>query len=606
MAQFSGAVKLADLNDYLGPSQSCVKPLMKVKGGEGEGHSTHQQGGGGVGASVRIQLEGDERQLSRPPRRAITPSNPTPRPPSAVSSSSPSISSSPAGGGAPAQFPQLRVDPAKKTATVSLNDCLACSGCVTSAETVLIQQQSLAQLQQLLATLREPQSVATSSANTPPSTLTPPPSVIVLSLSPQSRASLAHHFSLSPLDVSRKLTTFLRSVGVAEVFDAASTLDFSLLEAQREFVQHYQATRTASNNPSSHSPTSNCPPSALPLPLLTSECPGWVCYAEKTQGAYLLPHMSKIKSPQQVMGVLIKGWWASTHRLSPSQVFHVSVQPCPDKKLEAARPEFAAVTASADHSEGSGEELTDQRGVRDVDLVLSTTELLQLIDETLGPSSTSFAALASSPLSTAFNSPLRTSDSASSGGYADHVFRHAAVELFGVEFPPGPLPWVQSQRSTDSKELSLWVGGRRVLHFALLYGFRHLQGLVKAMKGGKAEWDYVEVMACPGSCVNGGGQIKAASKELRQQKELVRQVGELYRGPQEGTGKGEEEETKEGDREGKGEGDGMREVGDSDLVREVYGGWVKDEVGSEAARRRFHTTFKAIEPTEVNPLTIGW
>ena len=220
----------------------------------------------------------------------------------------------------------------------------------------------------------------------------------------------------------------------------------------------------------------------------------------------------------------------------------------------------------------------------------------------MGAAPSAFTSLQSSSLSLSFNPPLRTSDSASSGGYADHIFRHAAQSLYGVTYPPGPLPWVQ-QRSSDSKELSLWVDGRRVLHFALLYGFRHLQALVKAMKARKAEWDYVEVMACPGGCVNGGGQVKEESKELRKQKELVRKVGELYRGPQGKGEDGEEEEVKEGGGEEK---VGVREVGDSDLVREVYGQWLKDGVGGEEARRRLHTSFKAIETTEVNPLTIGW
>ena len=540
MAQFSNAVKLADLNDYLGPSQSCVKPMMKERDEEKGGPS--YKANPNQGHTVRIELEVD---AAAPPRsRAAVP----------VAGSK--------------GFGQIRVDKEKKTATVSLNDCLACSGCVTSAETVLIQQQSLEQLRAVLAAVRS-QSVRSQSTSPP----APPPSLVVMSLSPQSRASLAHHFSLSPLDTARKLTTFLRSLGVAELFDAASALDFSLLEAQREFVQHYRSTRdTPPRPPSSTSPS----PSPLPLPLLTSECPGWVCYAEKTQGAYILPHMSRVKSPQQVLGTLLKRWWSPQRDARPSDVFHVSVQPCFDKKLEGSRDEF----------------FDPHYAARDVDLVLSTGELLQLIEEDTLPPSPSFVSLEPSPLSSSFNLPLRTSDSAASGGYADHVFRYAASELYGVTYPPGPLPWVQ-QRSTDSRELSLSVDGRRVLHFALMYGFRHLQSLVKAIKQGTATWDYVEVMACPGGCVNGGGQVKEQSKELRKQKELVRRVGDLYRGPQDGST----------DTESDG---GVRAVGDSELVREVYGSWLKSGVGGEEALMQLHTTFKAIEPTEVNPLTIKW
>ena len=266
MAQFSGAVKLADLNDYLGPSQHCVKPLMKDKEDDkAAGAAKTNQG-----PTVRIEMEVDVRAPARG-SPAVLASSSTP---------SLSISSSPS---APAgsHFAQMRVDKEKKTATVSLNDCLACSGCVTSAEAVLIQQQSLAQFQQVLAELREPHSSPSASAQ-------PAPSHIVVSLSPQSRASLAQHFSLSPLEVAAKLTTLLHSLGVKELMDASCTLDFSLMEAQREFVHHYRATRQPSSSISPPPPASSSP-SAFPLPLLASECPGWVCYAEKTQGAYILP-----------------------------------------------------------------------------------------------------------------------------------------------------------------------------------------------------------------------------------------------------------------------------------------------------------------------------
>ena len=303
MSGFSGAVKLADLNDYLGPSQSCVKPMMKAKDDEKAGPSPTRPNPN-QGPTVRIEMEVDIRS---PPR-------------SSSSSSSSTLLPVVGRGG---HFAQMKEDREKKTATVSLNDCLACSGCVTSAETVLIQQQSLDQLKQVLQLMRD----------TPPSPPSPPaPRMVVMSLSPQSRASLAHHYSLSPLDTARKLTTFLHSVGISDLFDASSTLDFSLLEAQREFVAHYHATRRTSST----TPLPSSSSSPLPLPLLTSECPGWVCYAEKTQGAYILPHMSTVKSPQQVMGTLLKHWWSSQHSLRPVDVYHVSVQPCFDKKLVRA------------------------------------------------------------------------------------------------------------------------------------------------------------------------------------------------------------------------------------------------------------------------------
>lgn len=304
MEQFSGAVKLADLNDYLGPSQQCVKPMMKDK--DEEKKAGGSKANPNQGQTVRIEMEVDLRAPARGSAAAIT--------------SAPSAS-----GG---HFAQMRVDKEKKTATVSLNDCLACSGCVTSAETVLIQQQSLDQFRSVLTALREPPAAFSASEAAQPRA-----THVVVSLSPQSRASLAHHFSLSPLEVAAKLTTVLRSLGVKEVVDASAVLDVSLMEGQREFLHHYRTTRQPTS-PSSSSPSASpSSPSPFPLPLLASECPGWVCYAEKTQGAYILPHMSKVKSPQQVMGTLLKQWWSGQQGIVPAAIYHCSVQPCFDKKL---------------------------------------------------------------------------------------------------------------------------------------------------------------------------------------------------------------------------------------------------------------------------------
>jgi len=110
--------------------------------------------------------------------------------------------------------------------------------------------------------------------------------VIVVSVSPQSRASLAARYSLSPLQVARRVTAFLKALGVHYVFDTSFSRDLALLESQNEFVERYRVGGA--------------------LPMLASACPGWICYAEKTHGAYILPFISTAKSPQQVMGTLVK------------------------------------------------------------------------------------------------------------------------------------------------------------------------------------------------------------------------------------------------------------------------------------------------------------
>lgn len=115
---------------------------------------------------------------------------------------------------------------------------------------------------------------------------------VVVTVAPQSRASFAAKYGLTPLQVARRITSFLKGLGVDYVFDAAFGGDLALLEAQAEFVRRF---RTDPDH----------------LPMLASACPGWVCYAEKTQGAYILPYISTTKSPQQIMGTLVKHRFAA-------------------------------------------------------------------------------------------------------------------------------------------------------------------------------------------------------------------------------------------------------------------------------------------------------
>jgi iron only hydrogenase large subunit-like protein len=165
--------------------------------------------------------------------------------------------------------PKQQLEPVK----ISLKDCLACSGCITSAETVMLEKQSLDEFLSALSKGKD----------------------VVVSVSPQSRASLAVHYDISPLQVFKKLTTFLKSLGVKAVFDTSCSRDLVLIESCNEFVSRYkQANSDDGEN------------SQSPLPVLSSACPGWICYAEKQLGSYVLPYVSSVKSPQQAIGAAIK------------------------------------------------------------------------------------------------------------------------------------------------------------------------------------------------------------------------------------------------------------------------------------------------------------
>nr|XP_035122268.1 cytosolic iron-sulfur assembly component 3 [Callithrix jacchus] len=467
---FSGALQLTDLNDFIGPSQECIKPV-----------NVDKRLGSGV-AKIRIEDDGSYFQVNQDGRTR-------------------------------------RLEKAK----VSLNDCLACSGCVTSAETVLITQQSHEELKKVLDSNR----VAAPGQQR----------LVVVSVSPQSRASLAARFQLNPTDTARKLTSFFKKIGVHFVFDTAFSRNFSLLESQREFVRRFRGQA---------------------LPVLASACPGWICYAEKTHGSFILPHISTARSPQQVMGSLVKDFFAQQQHVTPDKVYHVTVMPCYDKKLEASRPDF----------------FNQAHQTRDVDCVLTTGEVLTLLEEE-GVSLPDLEPVPLDSLCSGASADEPTSHrGGGSGGYLEHVFRHAAQELFGIqvaEVTYKPL------RNKDFQEVTLEKEGQVLLHFAMAYGFRNIQNLVQRLKRGRCPYHYVEVMACPSGCLNGGGQLQAPDRPSR---ELLQHVERLY-----GLVQTEAPE-------------------DAPGVQELYTHWLQG-TDSEHAGRLLHTQYHAVEKASTG-LGIRW
>ncbi|NWW76455.1 NARFL factor, partial [Climacteris rufus] len=420
-ARFSGVLQLTDLDDFIAPSQECVKPV-KVDRKPGK-------------AAAKIQIEAD---------------------------------------GSYFQINQDGEAQKLEKAKITLNDCLACSGCITSAESVLISQQSHEELCKVLALNK---AAAASEQK-----------LVVVSVSPQSRASLAAKCHLGVVDTAKKLTTFLKSVHY--VFDTTFSRNFSLLESQREFVRRFQ--QQAEDKKA--------------LPMLASACPGWICYAEKTHGSFIIPYISTTKSPQQVMGSLVKGYFAEQQHLPPDRIYHVTVMPCYDKKLEASRADF----------------FNQEYQSRDVDCVITTGEVLKLLEQ----EGVSLPDVDPSPLDSmlgrAAAEELSRHPGGGSGGYLEHIYRHAAKELFGIQVDTinyKPL------KNKDFQEVTLERDGVVLLHFALAYGFRNIQNLVQKLKRGKCPYHFVEVMACPSGCLNGGGQLKLQGESSKEQ---LQQVERLY------------------------------------------------------------------------------
>ncbi|XP_049716389.1 nuclear prelamin A recognition factor [Elephas maximus indicus] len=359
-------------------------------------------------------------------------------------------------------------------AKILLSDCLACDSCMTAEEGVRVSQQNAKDFFRVL--------------NLNKKCDTSEHRVLAVSVCPQSLPYFAAKFNLSVTDASRRLCGFLKSLGVRYVFDTTIAADFSILESQKEFVRRYLG----------HSEDKQA------LPMLTSACPGWVRYAERVLGSPITPNLCTAKSPQQIMGLLVKDYFARQQNLSPDGIFHVIVGPCYDKKLEALRED---VQAASHTSQG-------------VDCVLTSGELLQIMEQ-------SELSVKEAAVDTLFGDlkeeEVRRHDGASSDGYLAHVFRHAAKELFGEDVEKVTC---RALRNKDFQEVTLEKEGEVVLRFAAVYGFRNIQNMILKLKKGKFPYHFVEVLACPGGCLHGRGQAQAEDGHV--DKALLRQMEGIY------------------------------------------------------------------------------
>lgn len=155
--------------------------------------------------------------------------------------------------------------------------------------------------------------------------------------------SLAERYNFTAEEALLKLSGYFKSLGADIVLDMTIAEDFSLIESAKEFVERYKSTDKRKKKK---------------IPMLASSCPGWICYAEKTHGHFILPYISTTKSPQQIMGSLVKNHLPRLKNITAEQIYHITLMPCYDKKLEAYRQDF-----------------TDESGnVKDVDCVITASE----------------------------------------------------------------------------------------------------------------------------------------------------------------------------------------------------------------------------------------
>ncbi|XP_053426995.1 nuclear prelamin A recognition factor isoform X2 [Nycticebus coucang] len=286
------------------------------------------------------------------------------------------------------------------------------------------------------------------------------------------------------------------------------------------------------------------------------KCLGWVRYAERVLGRPVTPHLCTAKSPQQVMGSLVKDYFARQQNLSPEKIFHVIVAPCYDRKLEALQEGFSSTSRSS----------------LGADCVLTSGEIAQIMEQ-------SDLCVQDATVDTLFGDSkeemVTRHDGASSDGHLVHVFRYAAKELFNEDVEEVTY---RALRNKDFQEVTLEKDGEILLRFAAAYGFRNIQNMILKLKKGTFPYHFVEVLACPGGCLNGRGQ--AQTQDGHVDKVLLRQMEGIYSDIP------------------------VRPPETSAHVQELYQQWL-DGVDSPKAQETLHTTFQSPEHC-AHSLNIRW
>jgi len=210
------------------------------------------------------------------------------------------------------------------------------------------------------------------------------------------------------------------------------------------------------------------------------------------------------------MGAIVKYYFPQTLDIQPQDIYHATVMPCYDKKLEALRSDF----------------FDKELNIREVDCVLVTSDLLTLFKE----KSIDFINIEPSPIDNLYTNIDEDGElfgvSGVCGGYSDFIFQYAAKEIFNIE--KVELKY-KTLRNKDIREIDLEVDGKKVLSFCTAYGFKNIRNMVQQIKLNKCKYDLIEVMACPGGCTYGAGQIQTENQQVE---EIYKSIKEVYPGTQ--------------------------------------------------------------------------
>ena len=360
--------------------------------------------------------------------------------------------------------------------------------------------------------------------------LADPSKHVVVQTAPSIRATLGECFDM-PIgtNVEGKMVAALRRLGFEKVFDTNTAADFTIVEEATELLERV-------NNGGK-------------LPMITSCSPGWVKFCELYYPDYIA-HLSSCKSPQQMGGALIKTYWADKMGYDPKDIFVVSIMPCTAKKFEVGRDDMSA----------AGD------GIADVDVALTTRELARMI----GRAGIKFTALPDEE----FDTPLGLDTGAAvifgaTGGVMEAALRTANDVLTGKDNKE--LVFSEVRGTEGLKEATYNIAGKEI-KVCVASGAANAKKVMDKIASGEADWTFVEIMGCPGGCVNGGGQ-PIQPQHVRDTVDLKAvRAKALY----------DQDEAME-----------MRKSHLNPVIKEVYDNYFKGGYGCHAAHHALHTSYVA-------------
>lgn len=315
---------------------------------------------------------------------------------------------------------------------------------------------------------------------------------VVVQTAPAIRVALAEAFNIPAGEsVTGKMVTALKNMGFDAVFDTDFTADLTIIEEGTEFLTRLKKALVDNEKVS--------------LPMFTSCSPGWINYIEEYYPD-LLSHLSTCKSPQQMFGALVKTYYAEKRGINPENIVSVSIMPCTAKKFEANRPEM------------------NDSGYKDVDYVLTTRELARMIKQ----SGINLMELEDAE----YDAPMGIATGAglifgATGGVMEAAIRTAYELVTDRDVPFINLEIIPVRGMEGIKEATLkiedtlerwkFLDGAEV-KVAIAHGLANAKKLMDMVRAGEADYHFIEIMACPGGCLGGGGQPIPTNKEIREKR----------------------------------------------------------------------------------------